>query len=80
MYCTLLICAGWHAPRRARDQQFQEQVTVHLPNRRFICTQKRPSEYDGLRFEMLIGRIASLLARCATKANPAKAGDAKPRG
>jgi hypothetical protein len=26
------------------------------------------------------GRIASLFVRCATKANPAKAGDAKLRG
>jgi hypothetical protein len=26
------------------------------------------------------GRIANLSARCATKANPVKAGDAKPRG
>jgi hypothetical protein len=32
------------------------------------------------RFSVLKDRIASLLARCATKANPAKAGDAKPRG
>jgi hypothetical protein len=31
------------------------------------------------RFSAGIGRIASLPERCATKANPVKTGDAKPR-